>query len=75
MSAFRIAEFTEDDKLFFYAEEKTFIEIEVLKIFTKKKVAWRPISGQPENGFASMSEANNFIQKYKKSLPKYHYIK
>ena len=75
MSAFRIVEFIDDNKLLFFAEEKKFIEVEFLKIFTKNKAVWQPINGQPESGFASMAEANNFIQNYKKALPKYHYIK
>lgn len=75
MANFRIAEFIDNNANVFYVEEKLFVKVEFLKIFTRHKPTWNPIKGQPENGFASINEANNFIQEYKKTLPKYHYIK
>lgn len=75
MSAYRIAEFNDNNKSVFFAEEKTFVEVEFLKIFTKNKAVWVPIKGQPDDGFDNIGAANKFIQDYKNSLPKYHYIK
>lgn len=75
MAKYRIAEFTDGDKGVFFVERQTFIEVEFLKFFTKNKIVWQPIEGQPENGFSSIEAANNFILEYKKTLPKYHYIK
>jgi hypothetical protein len=75
MAQYRIAEFIENNKSVFFIEEKTFVEVEFLKIFTKNKIVWIPLKGQSDEGYNTIGDANNFIKEYKKTLPKYHYIK
>jgi hypothetical protein len=75
MAQYRIAEFNENNKSTFFIEEKTFVEVEFLKVFTKNKTVWVPLKGQSEDGYNSIGDANKFIQDYKNSLPKYHYIR
>ena len=75
MAKYRIAEFIENNVSVFFVESSDFIEIEFLKYFTRKKIVWKTIEGQPIEGFNSIADAGNFINDYKKTLPKYHYVR